>query len=650
MCGIAGYVLQTPIKHSHLVQSLLEPIRQRGPDDEGCCLVNRQHNHLTHFRTHKTSIESGKDYNNIEAQPDINEHHIGLIHTRYAIIDLSPGGHQPFSSADDSLVAIFNGEIYNYLEIRSELAALGVNCLTSSDTEVIVEGYRVWGDSLWSKLNGFWAVALYDRNSDKLVLSRDRLGVAPLYYRETRNGLYFASSIQSLVNIDSVTATIDTDKLLGFISTGMKDFNDSTFYCEIRSIPAATTISLASSIISIAEATSFCFWRYPKNRLSTRDIKFSEAIEMYRDTFFNAVEIRLRADVKVACELSGGLDSSSIVAAAALLRSNKITTYTIKVPEYDEEPYAKLILEKYPIDYRVLVDPEETFFTDVNSFTKLMEEPYHSPNIYTHFKMRSAMKRDGVSVVLSGSGGDEVLAGYEGPFLLRALEELWHTEDGAQAMKYIIARGNTVLREIVKSEFDTAPQTWKRLNRSLKFARNVLWRRFKASRSSNLSSTTMPTAAVYQSRYESLSFHEQVLHHFQVAMLPYYLRSNDHFTMAIPLEQRFPFLDYRMVELGLQLPVAYLYKDGWTKYILRKAMEPYLPAGIVWRKYKMGFPFPYERFLSQHRERFEPMLKDIEEFSIPSLQFSSYEKLLTDNAVQLWRMCSVAIWLKSVRS
>ncbi len=640
MCGIAGYVLCGKIAHPRTVEALLDPIRPRGPDDEGVCLVNRDGTRAV-YATDRTIPALRADRPHLRAPGAVISHDVALIHTRYSIIDRSSAGHQPFLSRDATIAAIFNGEIYNYLELRRELEGEGVRFRTASDTEVLVEGYRCWGDRIWGRMNGFWAVALYDRQTAMVVLARDRLGVAPLYYRETPAGLFFASSIRALVDIEPSAVAVDTDRLVGFIEAGLKDLDDGTMYRDIRSLPAATIFRLPRTAVSLALARTTRYWQLPAGRLSVRDLSFDEAVERYRSIFFDAVSIRLRADVKVAYELSGGLDSSSIVAVAAQLRSNAVTTYTIKVPEHDEEPYARTILERYPVDYRVLHELEDTFREEEAEFDAVMQEPYHSPNIYTQYQMRRAIKAEGVGVVLSGAGGDEVLAGYESQFWPRAAGELRAAGLGRWVDDYDRGRGTYQSPTLHGTLWG---MYWGTRRQAIDVIKMLSDLQGKGGRSA----LTDRTAQEYQALYPKLAFDQQRRYHLQVAMLPYYLRSNDHFTMAIPMEQRFPFLDYRMVEFGLQLPIQYLFRDGWTKYILRKAMEPHLPAAIVWRRQKMGFPFAYERFLDRHRFDFEPELERLATSGLPVHRFGRYQDLIAKDPMKLWRMCSSALWLAGV--
>jgi asparagine synthase (glutamine-hydrolysing) len=251
-------------------------------------------------------------------------------------------------------VAVFNGEIYNYIELREELSALGARFKTSSDTEVLVEGYCLLKDKLWARLNGFWAVALYDFRDGRVTLSRDRIGVAPLYYRQTEEGFYFASMIRPLIDIAPAGVTRDDDVVRGFIQYGMKDYDETTYYSQIKSIPSKTSVIFEPGQYTFVQAKCRKYWDFPPSRLTVKDISFEQAVKQYRETFFSAVELRLRADVKVAFELSGGLDSSSVVAAAAILRKNNVTTYTADVKGADEVRYARSVIQRYPIDYHIL--------------------------------------------------------------------------------------------------------------------------------------------------------------------------------------------------------------------------------------------------------------------------------------------------------
>ncbi len=628
MCGIAGYCLKTETSPSiELINGFLASIRQRGPDDEGVSLISRPSGKIQSYRTDNT-------YPALSDQiPHLHEakhrHDVALAHSRYAILDLSEKGHQPFVSADKSIVGIFNGEIYNYIELRKELLSLGVNFRTNCDTEVLIEGYARWKDDLWAKMNGFWAIVLYDNANHSLIFSRDRMGVAPLYYRQTANGVYFSSYIEPLIEIEGAKAQSNEDAVLGFAQTGFKDIEEATFYKEIKSLPAGCTLRLSQTQSVLSQAIMKRYWNLPTQRLQEKDISFPQAIKEFRTLFFDAVDIRLRADVKIGFELSGGLDSSSVVAAAALLSKLKITTYTAKIQGADEEPFARSILQQYDVDYRVLEHMEDNFARDYAPFTKLMEEPFDNPNAYTHYQMLKTMKSQGVKVVMTGAGGDEVLAGYESSFWPKAYQE-WKKEEFPSSLK---ADWYEVCRRY--KTFDKAKSTFSN------YFSAAFRRFFRKGQSPERQIPAMATTALnYRDRYGKLSFDEQRRFHFSVALLPFYMRSSDHFTMGIPIEHRFPLLDYRLVEFGLSLPISYLFRNGWTKYILRKAMEPYLPAKIIWRREKMGFQFPFYEYLKNNEQVFAPQL------GFPG----AYQDFLDHDPILLWRLISIGIWQKGLKS
>jgi asparagine synthase (glutamine-hydrolysing) len=624
MCGIGGYAAARPeVRAAPALETLLSGLRIRGPDDEGVCLVDRRERTMVPCRAGGTTGPWAERLPPAGHEASRFPHDVALVNARYAVIDRTPAAHQPFVTGDGSVVATVNGEIFNYRELRAALERERVVLRTAGDTEVLAEGYRLWGDEMWERLNGFWAVALVDLRSGELVLARDRLGVAPLYCREWAGGFWFASLIRPILAATG-PAAIERDVVAGFLETGLKDFDGLTCYEGVRSLPPATAVSLPPGVTTLSQARTRRFWEPPSRRLTPADLSFGEAVTRFRDTFFDAVSLRLRADIPVACELSGGLDSSSIAAAAAEQLGPATVTYTISVPEEDEEPYARGLRARYGHDYRVLHDVEERFLDDAERFTAIIEEPYHSPNIYTHYRMRARMKQDGIGVALTGSGGDEVLAGYEWDFWPAAAAELRAGGRGTQwAAHHLLLRLGTpgraagTLRDVFRRLRSTPPAP----------------------------AGTATRASRLQAGYGSLDLLGRQRFHLEVAHLPYYLRSNDHFTMALPLEHRLPFLDYRLVNLGLSLPAAYLFRRGWTKYVLRKAMEPFLPRRIVWRREKRGFPFPLRRFLSTHRAAFAPLLGEVKGAGLP-VPAGSYADESARDPVRLWRACSTGLWLR----
>lgn len=649
MCGIAGYVLNADASPSvRRVRSLLQAISSRGPDDEGVAYACRSTGAVSLHCAEKTAPGPQRQLPHYASRAALPRHDVGLLHARYSIIDLSPAAHQPFVSQDRSIVAILNGEIYNYIELRDELRGHGVAFRSASDTEVLVEGYRVWRDDLWPKLNGFWAVALFDATTRSVVLSRDRLGIAPLYYRETEEGVFFASAILPLTAIHPKRTKPNPEVVQGFIETSMKDFGNDTCFESVRVVPAATVVKLPEGVFRVSEGEHSTYWSLPSDPLSPADLSLADAVAQYRELFIDAVKIRLRADVPVAFELSGGLDSSSIVGAAAALGRDDITAYTIRVPEADEEPFARSVCRRHGITHRVLDDVEDTFADDAGGFAAIMEEPYHSPNIYTHYRMRRLMKAAGVSVVLSGSGGDEVLAGYEHLLWPKARADLIRRGRLTAALGYELSRSAGTAAGVMRAVRERAQWLARGVRRHGTRPWAYVRRRIESfGQQSPPAHETAPSRAErLHHGFAALSSHEQRLYQFRVGLLPYYLMSNDRFTMAIPIEQRFPFLDYRLVEFGLRLPVEYLFRNGWSKYVLRKAMAPFLPSDVVWRRRKFGFPFPHRRFLKAHATAFAPLVDRVVKEGLVRNGALGYQEALASDPTRLWRICATGLWLE----
>ncbi len=622
MCGIAGYILKRAIDRPLAVsRALLSEIRRRGPDDEGVCLIDRAEKRVYSFATDRSHVAVTAELPSWECDPV--GHDCALFHTRYSIIDTSAGGHQPFQSQDGSCIAVFNGEIYNYLELKEELSEKGVHFRTASDTEVLLEGYAYWKEDLWAKLNGFWAVALYDRRDGSIVLSRDRLGVAPFYVRETSEGIFFSSLIEPLKAVAG-RPRINLPVVSLFIEQGVKDTDGRTFYEGIYSLLPAVAFHLLPGMGQIKQARVKEYWRLPDTHEVLTDISFTEAVETFRDLFFDAVRLRLRSHVNLGFELSGGLDSSSVVAAAAELSGKKLTAYTLKVRGCDEEPFARAMLKRYSLDYRVVADLEANLSGGAEAFASVMEEPYDNPANFLHHELLKRMKCEGISVILTGAGGDEVLAGYEASFWPSAYRE-WRGRRGEllSAEWYEFRR-----------RFLTVSETQKTMSSYCKALQRMVmpWKKPKP---------------VGRTGILKRSYAQERRYHITTALLPYYLRSTDHYTMNIPLEHRFPFLDYRLVEFGVRLPPEYLFKDGFTKFILRKAMEPYLPREILWRKKKFGFPFAHKEYFLGRGSDWDVHLKRAQGLGLFDAQ-CSYDVLAVEDQHLLWRLLSTGVWLKSV--
>lgn len=625
VCGIAGIVdFGSRAAEPALLRAMADAIRHRGPDDEGYVLIDPANGRCRQYRGPESPAALKDKLPHIDTARPAGT--VALAHRRFSIIDLSPAGHQPLFAADESCCVVFNGEIYNYIELREELASQGVRFRSNSDTEVLIEAYRAWGTDCFARFNGFWALALYDFRARRLILSRDRLGKKPLYWTRLDQRLYFASEIKSLLCVPEVAAAkkVNERAVWHWCVDGRRDLANETFFEGIRVLPAGSWAVVDESF----PASTHIFWEVPRQRLRESDIATDEAAARVRDLLDDAVRLRLRADVPLALELSGGMDSSTVLALASHHQHERITTYTVKYPDarWDEEPYARLVAQRYNVDYRVLDPDLSAFWQQVTAFTRLQEEPYHSPNMQVSQVIWSLMRVDGTKVVLTGAAGDEVFGGYAAYFWKAQIENL------------VRGRWGQLLSNVRHwTERETGPSMLGGLLREAVFSLGL--RRFvRAVKQAvpaleNQYIQGIPTPA---RQYHRLMYSAFQREEFQNTRMPYWLLSGEKTYMGIPFEARCPFLDYRVVELGTQLPTTYLIRDGWHKWILRKAMEPLLPAEVVWRRVKMGFPYPYERFFSSYRDVVDLILVSARN---PYVNFDQEQRLRTN-----WQALSFILW------
>ena len=615
MCAIAGYSLDRPEQRRTAdLLAMCRVMAHRGPDDQGIAFFN-------------TSNPSAVDPASRRHDVDCIWHDLAVGHRRFSIIDPTPEGHQPFWSEDLKLCLTFNGEIYNYVELRSEMARQGVVFRTSSDTEVLLKAYQCWGIGMFSRLRGFWALALHDKDKNATLLSRDPLGKAPLYLANMRNGVAWASEIKALRIVAHPAAFEPRAQAIDdFIRHGWRDVDNLTCYQGVQTLPAGTHAWVADGRLG----DPVRYWQIPATRIPATELSESEAIRHFQSAFNTAVTRRLRADVPLAFELSGGMDSSSIV-TAALEMGQDIRTYTVKFsdPDSDEEPFARKIKDRYGsrVDYRVIRPGQDDFWREADAYVAMMDEPFHSPNMLTNRSVWQSMAKDGIRVSLNGAAGDEVLAGYGSDYAWPNIVRLLRAGSFWRA-------GTELARH-------------KELPWGLLAAREAY--RFARRRSK-------PAPALGLLRTSSGRHHDEGpsddLQGLMVSLMGnwrmnYWLRSGHQSAMSVPLEVRAPFLDQDLVDFCFRLPAEYLIRDGWHKWILRKAMGDQLPPDIAWRKRKMGFPFPIREWLVQSRERFFDITDTVDCPHVDiTMLHSRYEHLAQADPNTLWRVMSVLLWWK----
>jgi asparagine synthase (glutamine-hydrolysing) len=555
---------------------------------------------------------------------------IGFGHRRLSILDLSPLGHQPMEF-QDKYVITFNGEIYNYIEIKEELKGLGYHFNSNSDTEVILAAYDCWKEKCLSKFNGMWAFALYDKAAQKIFMSRDRFGVKPIYYREDETSFRFGSEIKQLLN-EKGGNVVNESALLEGMLTHIDNHKEDTYFKDVFSFPPSHYMYYDLN------SNSKVFIRYYELKVNTaKKGKNIENLQAEFDvTLKNAIEIRLRSDVKVGTCLSGGLDSSAISMIASKLYAKDTDQKFVAInaksidASNDESSYAELVAKEANLDLNVVMPTYDNFKETIDEVVYTQEEPFGSPSMFMGWHVFQKARALNCTVMLNGQGGDEVLLGYERYFA--ATLNFWNPIQ--------------LIRQLINQY----------QNSRLSFLSTVLYSvyfRLAEVRIKRLKKKTYIKPEFFQSSYfdavrKSANTFSNVddmqIYEITTLQLPHLLRYEDRNSMRHSIETRLPFLDYRLVELGISLPTKVKIKNGWTKFILRKSVEKILPAKIVWRKNKFGFEAPDKIWLNKYNTE---MLNEISKSKILA-KYCDLVKLQDDfqniSLKDRWMYFNVARW------
>ncbi|MDD3933413.1 MAG: asparagine synthase (glutamine-hydrolyzing) [Methanoculleus sp.] len=599
MCGIAGqFALNGERADADLVGAMAERLLHRGPDGEG-------------------SFFSGP---------------VGLAHRRLAIIDLSDEGRQPMANEDGSLQIVFNGEVYNYPELREELLAAGHRFATATDTEVILHAYEEWGRDCLARFNGMWAFALWDERRRELFCARDRLGVKPFYYTLAGGSFLFASEIKALLAHPAAGRRPNDRMLSTFLAWGVADHTGETMYEGVFQLPPAHFIVVSGG----GAGEPHRYWDVVMNDASrSAGIDDEAAAWEVRDLLTDAVRLRLRSDVPVGTCLSGGIDSSTVTALInVLLRAerpgsvgNRQKTFSVCFgdPRFDESRHIDTVVAATGVASHRTTPDTEGLWEDIGRLLYMQDEPFASLSIYAQYcVMRLAQSE--VKVVLDGQGADEQLGGYI-----------------AYQMPYIrglLRRGEILaaLREGIGSA---------RHHRSF-FSWAARQSRVRSERRGLLQGSP-PEVLRYAGSLDAVLKREVV-----ASNLPLLLHWEDRNSMAFSIEARVPFLDYRLVEYLAGLPLDQKVRCGVTKYVLRRAIRGLVPDAIRCRMDKMGFVTPEEAWM---KDELHPHILAL--FSSPEFAARPYwdaERVLRNYgefldgksaySTEFWRIACAELWLR----
>ncbi len=532
---------------------------------------------------------------------------ISLGHRRLSIIDLEERAAQPMASEDGRYWLVYNGEIYNFLELKAELQAKGVGFRTASDSEVILAGYAQWGPALLDRLMGMFAFVIWDAREQTLFAARDRFGIKPLYFVANSCGLAFASEIKQLHGLAGVSTRINTARAYDFLSAGYTDHTSETLFLDVRQLRGGECLTLDLTRWTPGHDAPVHRW-YDIPR--SRGEKMSEpaAAARFRELFIDSVRLHLRSDVRVGSCLSGGLDSSAIVSVMDRLlkdggSGDPIHTVSAcyRAKEVDEKPFMEAVVAHTRATPHYIYPDPETAFAAAEKITWHQDEPYGSTSIYSQWCVFEEAKRQSVKVMLDGQGADEQLAGYHGGFWYQQ-QALLRAGAWPQLLRLMLERrrwhGLGLIHQLTESLGPHAPAWLKAWTKPVLASPQAGdgW----------LSSDLMASAAggggalagvLERDGLPALSgIGELCLAFMKGVSLPFLLRYEDRNSMAHSVEARVPFLDHRLVEFNLQLWDQHKIVGGDTKRVLRAAMAGILPEAVRQRRDKLGFSTPEQRW------------------------------------------------------
>ena len=620
MCGIAGIAYTTGKINERELTRMRDCISYRGPDEAGNFIAGN----------------------------------IGLCHRRLSIVDLS-SGQQPMTNEDASLQIVYNGEIYNHQDFRQDLIARGHVYKTHCDTETILHLYEERGASCVDELRGMFAFAIWDANKNELFIARDRLGVKPLYYvHDTSGNLFFASEIKALFKADAAKPEINFGALPDvFANRGTSD--DATIFQNVKRLSPGHFLIWKNGKITIKKYWDVSF--EPKTVVKNE----RETIEEWHQLFREAVKLRLMADVPLGMFLSGGIDSSAILAEMATMVDQPVKTFSVAFQEREanELHYARLVADKFKTEHHEVTVSGQEFFDILPQLVWHEDEPLaFSASVPLYFVSKLAARH--VTVVLTGEGSDEILGGY-GRYRktltnigLGKNYEALTPKFGRAFIKKLAENAPPAARQKLTRTFLTRAADLENLyfDNFAVFPKHAQADLFTAETQAKIADanpyTTLNRIAVESDAKNLL---DKLLYADTKTYLHELLMKQDQMSMAASIESRVPFLDHKLVEFTARLPEKFKIRGRATKWILRQAMQNVLPAEIITRR-KMGFPVPLARWL---RGEFKHIVDEFvlseralrrNVFNPNTVRQIVTEHNAVDHSAKLWLLLNFEIWAR----
>lgn len=637
MCGIAGYIGEVGA-NATAVRRWGERLAHRGPDDWGVGVLGRG------------GFTVGRTVDAITPEASTV-----LWNWRLAIIDLSPAGWQPMLSADGRHAIVYNGEIYNYRELRAELETLGRSFRSQSDTEVLLEAFRCWGPASLSRLVGMFAFAVIDLEARSLVLARDPFGIKPLHYSTWPGGFAFASEQKALLDLPQVSRRVNPRSVYEYLRFGLTDHGPETMLEGIQSCPPAHWMEV--SLADARPSTPKRYWSLEPERLFTGS--FDQAAEQLRALFLDSVRLHLRSDVPVGAALSGGVDSSAIVAAMRSLEPDldlHAFGYVSDDPEIGEERWLDLAVSATGAKVHKTRARGSDLVADLDRLLCAQDEPFGGTSIYAQYRVFRMARETGIKVMLDGQGADELLGGYHGLVAAR-LASLVRQGRLLEAVRFVRSASRAPGRGALAlwaGEFlvPSALQAPLRSMAGQELVPSWLDRDWFAAHGVRGESCKYASGATRE------VLREQMHRLLTRTNLPMLLRYEDRNSMAHSIESRVPFLTTAIAEFVFALPEEYLIdREGRTKAVFRRAMRGLVPDAILDRRDKIGFATPEHDWMIELESQVERWLNSETAAAIPALRIGSmraewetFRARRPRRDFRVWRWINLIEWAARTRA
>lgn len=623
MCGIAGVISKNnSLSLKDTVFAMSQAIKHRGPDGEGFAFFSNtksipvfsDETPQINKESHSFLFNPNTSIQNIESN-----YEIAFAHRRLSIIDLSESGHQPMCDTQGDYWITFNGEVYNYIELREELKNKGHVFVTQTDTEVVLEAYKEWGVECLQKFNGMFAFALLDKKNNQVFCARDRVGVKPFYYSNTNKAFAFASEYKAFIKSKLIPFEINETQQFDFIVNGNLENTEQSLFKGINELKPSHYLvyNLRTHTFQVSN-----YYSLPKQTLNIKSEL--EIIQTIEEKLLNAINLRLRSDVEVGSCLSGGLDSSIIAGISKHLQPNKqMKLFTAVFPNelFDETNYAKQVSDFVGGNWKTVSPTADDFFKDIEELNYYQDLPVWSTSTYSQHRVMKLASENNIKVVLDGQGADELFGGYSHHYMALWKEQFSfkNINDSKQTIQNAYKLFGKVL---LKDAFGLSVDYSNYFHSDKK--------QFGKSKNEKLKSTlNAQLAADYQGRLKS------------------YLKCEDRCSMAFGIESRVPFADdVELVDYLFSIKGSEKIQKGISKYLLREASKNYIPNTIYARRDKIGFETPVQKWFLPHKKQMINEISSQLNFLNTDYLAANFEHLLISKPNFIVRLYSLAIWKK----